>query len=392
MQYVIIGGGIAGTTAAENLRKLDPKSEITIIEREPYPLYSRILLPFYVKGKIEREKVFLKKQEWYVDNKITFMSGIEATKIDVKNKFVETSEGREIPFDKLLFATGGEPRLADYDLRGVSYFRTLDDADHMVSLIGEMMTLPEKDRHVVIIGGGFIALEYINIFEHLKIDTTVVIRSGGFWSRIMSEHSQKVLLEHTRKKGVKVLLNTPDFELVGTKAVKAVKLADGTQLPAQFVGFGIGVECEHNLYEDAGLECASGLIADKYLMAGSENVYTIGDVAEYDDKILERVLRQPSWLNAQQQARTVAKTMSGEKTVYEQVSSFSASLVGLPIVFVGDTSRKHADEIIEHKATDETSVELFMRKGRLVGAVMIGDVTDRAEITKAITNKSKLQS
>lgn len=390
MRHVIIGGGVAGTTAAEYLRKLDSTAEITIIELEPYRLYSRILLPFYIKGKIEREKVFLKKPEWYLEKNITLMKGVEVLEIDTRNRFVRTSEEREIPFDKLLITTGTEARLADYDMRGVSYLRTLDDSDHLVALLSEVMALPKKDRQCLVSGGGFISLEYINIFDHFKIDTTVIIRSDGFWSKLLSDHSKQVIKDHAEKNGVRVILNTSEFELLGEKELAGVKLPDGTEIPAKILGVGIGVYCDQKIFEKTKIDFGSGVTANEFLKTSVKNVYTAGDVAEFKDVIVGRTLRMPSWMTGQMQGRLIAETMLGEAKEYQQVSSYSAVIIGMNIVFIGDTSREHADEIIEHRATATTSVELFMRKGKMVGAVLIGDVTERTKITNAIKNQTTL--
>ena len=199
-RYIIIGGGIAGTTAAEQLRKEDPESEITILSEEQHPLYSRVLLPHYLLEKISREKVFMKSEAWYAEKNIEWMRGVLATKIDHANRFVETSEGRELPFDKLLITTGGEVSLLKEDRRGVSYLKTLDDTDHLFTLLSELKALPKKDRYAAVYGGGFIALEYINLFHHFKIPYAVLMRSDGFWSRMLSPASQKVLANHLSSK------------------------------------------------------------------------------------------------------------------------------------------------------------------------------------------------
>ena len=137
MRYLILGGGIAGTSAAEELRKRDAAAEIAIVSEEQHPVYSRVLLPHYVKGKIPRERVFLKKETWYGEQNIEWLTGVRATNIDVKNQSVALSDGRELPYDKLLIATGGEIRTLPFERRGVAYLRTIDDTDHLLQLLGE---------------------------------------------------------------------------------------------------------------------------------------------------------------------------------------------------------------------------------------------------------------
>ncbi|MDP2631204.1 MAG: FAD-dependent oxidoreductase [Candidatus Uhrbacteria bacterium] len=383
-KYLIIGGGIAGTTAAERIRKLDPTGAITIIDLEQHRLYSRVLLAKYVEGQIEREKIFLKREQWYSEQNIELMSGVEVVSIDAKNQFVLTSEGRELPYEKLLITTGGEVKLLPEDLRGVSYLRTLDDADHLIKLIAELRTLPSDQQAAAIFGGGFISLEYINIFAHYNINTTILMRSLGFWSRVMSKSTQDILLSHAVARGMAVKFEERDLSLIGKNEIEGLELKDGSILPTRLLGVGIGLEMKTKIFLDAGLEVQNGLLVNSYLETNLPNIYAAGDIVEFHDVIAGRRLRAGNWMSAIMQARAVASTMTGKRTEFRLVSSYSASLLGMQIVFVGDTSREHADEVIQHIEGDDHATELFVRGGKLVGGIMVGDTRERQEITKAI--------
>ncbi len=387
-KYVIIGGGIAGTTAAEELRKRDDSAFITIIEHEEHPCYSRVLLPHYVKGVVVREKVFLKKLEWYTQSRIELMLGTRVTAIDTTNKFVAIDNGRELPYDALLIAAGGEVNLADDDRRGVSYLHTLDDADHLLALLAEVRTLPKEERNAVVYGGGFIALEYINIFAHYGLPTTVVMRGNGFWSRTLSVHARELLTTHAKEKGVTLLTNVQDIALEGDKELTHVVTNDGTRLPAHIMGVGVGIHTDYSMLDSAKIAYNCGILANAHLETRVRDVYTAGDVAECDHALFGRCLQTGNWLNAQMQGRAVAKNMTGEPVAFNLLTSYATNLLGMHVVFIGDTSRSHADEVISHPpaggATATSSVDLFMRDGRIVGATMVGDVTLRAAVTKAI--------
>lgn len=386
-QFVIIGGGIGGTIAAETLRKRDADAEITLIGNEVHPVYSRVLLANYIEGKTERDRLFLKSPDWYIENNITYMSGIEAVKVDTKNKFVRTTEDREIPYDALLITSGAEVRLMNQDMRGVLYFRTLEDAENIMSTVKATMLRPENERNAVVLGGGFIALEFINIFHHFKLPTTVVLRSSGFWSKSLGEHAQKILERHAEKQGVKLVTNQSSTELVGNEDVEGVKLDDGSMLPASIVGVGIGMIPEFGFLKDSGVETNKGILVNEYLETNVPGVYAAGDVAEFYHKVIDRQFVLGNWTNAQMQARAAAASMTGERSAFELVSSYSANLLGKDIVFVGDTSREHADEIIQHAADEENSIEIFVRNGKIVGTVLIGDVAERTKFTNKIQNQ-----
>ena len=260
MTYVIVGGGIAGTTAAEELRKLQPDAEITIVSEEQHPCYSRVLLPHYLKGKVPRERVFLKKETWYAEKNIEWLPGTRVETLDVRNKFVLLSDGRELPYDKLLIATGGEVRPLVEDVRGVSYFRTLDDADHMAQLLRE---LPAGATGAVY-GGGFIACEYVNIYAHFGIPCAVAHRGAHFWSRVLDAESGALIAKKLEEGGVRVLPNAALRGFAGGAHVEAMETDQETVL-CGMVGAGIGIEPDLSWVKEAGVEVAHGIRANEYL-------------------------------------------------------------------------------------------------------------------------------
>jgi nitrite reductase (NADH) large subunit len=382
-RILILGGGIAGTTAAEELRKRDADCAITILEQEHHPLYSRVLLPHYVKGKIPREKVFLKTWEWYTQQRIEMMSGVRVEHIDVRNHFVTTSEGRELPFDVLILAGGGEMNVFGGEPRGVSYLRGIDDADELVQYLAEIRMKPEHERRAVVIGGGFIALEYINVFAHFGIASEVVMRGSGFWSQILSRRAQDILAAHATKHGV-ILHTNEVVEIFGDREVEGVRLGSGSVRPASVVGVGIGMHPDRRFYDECGIAIDRGICVNAYLETEHSGIYAIGDGAEFFDLHVGRSVVYGNWMNAQMQGRTVAKTMLGERTVFDCVSSYATQLLGMHVVFIGDCDRSVVDEIRVTMETNTSMVEEFYRNGRVVGAIFIGDVSSRAGITAKI--------
>ncbi|MFA6522006.1 MAG: FAD-dependent oxidoreductase [Patescibacteria group bacterium] len=384
--FVIIGGGIAGVTAAEELRKLDAEASISIIEREDEPLYSKVLLPKYATSEINREKLFLKKPEWYAKHHIEWFSGVEAIKIDAINKFVETSEGREIPFDKLLITTGLDVNLLGDDKKGVAYLRTLGDTDHLKELIAEAKATGKNT--VAVMGGSFIAMELINIFRHFGFDTTVLLR-GGFWSKSLSPESQAILRTHIESQGMKIIESKEIPELTGDMHLEGLKI-EGKEIPATILGVGIGLHPDLELFKSAGIECGAGILANEYLETNQQDIFVAGDVAEFMDLSVGRRRVSANWMNAIMQGRVVAQNMMGNRVAFELVTSYSAWLAGLSVVFIGDTSREHATEVRQTVLENEKAEELFLRNGILVGAALVGDISRRQELTDMIKNKTSI--
>jgi len=386
VKYVIIGGGIAGTTAAEELRKLDPESEITLISLEFHAVYSRVLLPHYVKAKVPRERVFLKKETWYAEQKIEWIVGESVTKIDPVNQHVALSDQTEVAYDKLLIATGGEVKLIEQDVPGVSYFRTLDDADHMLELL---RALPLEAR-AGIYGGGFIACEYLNIFKHFNIATTIAFRGAHMWSRALSSEAGELITNHLITNGVEVIPNAAVVEIHGEKIIEAFSVGD-KKISCHILGIGVGIEPDFSLMREATIDVQDGILCNQFLETNMPNIYTVGDVAEFLDERYGRHLLAGNWMNAQMQGRCVARNMFGERTVFNLVSSYATNALGLEIIFIGDTSRAHAAESRLIGSIEAGGIsELFVRNNRLVGAILVGRNSDRAVLTKLIQEQTEL--
>ncbi|MFH1433878.1 MAG: FAD-dependent oxidoreductase [Candidatus Uhrbacteria bacterium] len=387
MKYVIIGGGIAGTTAAEELRRADADAEITIIEQEEHPLYSKVLLPHYVLGKVEREKCFLKDEEWYEQNKIELMLGTRVTKLDTKNKFVETDTAREVPYDKLLITTGTEPRVIGGEPRGTCYFWTFDDTEHLLHILSEQ----DSGSSAVVYGGGFIACEFINIFANQGLPTTVVLRGKHFWNSILNDQVGEFFTKHLENNGVKVLSNTKFKETVGDLELLGVKTDQGT-IDCSIMGAAIGQQTDLGWIKDAGIKIGRGVLTNEYLETNTEDVFAAGDIAESYDPIAERQYLAGNWGRALMQGRTVAKNMLGKQTAYQQVSSYAINVLGLDVSFIGDTSKEAADEVIVRGDEAEGMTQILIRDNKVVGAAILGRNGDRGPLTRMIQNQESADS
>lgn len=381
MRYVIVGGGIAGTTAAEEIRKRDPDGEIVLVSEEMPPLYSRVLLPHYVIGKVPREKCFLKKETWYEEQKIEWSRGETAVRIDAKNKFVEISSAREIPYDKLLIATGGFPRDVPAEANGVSYLQTMDDADHLVNLL----SMAARDVSIgAVYGGGFIACEYLNIFAHAGLPSICFHRGTHFWSHILDVESGRLISEHLAKNGVDVRPETL-LSNVEEKDGRVLARTSSGDVLSDILGIGVGLERYLGWIERSGVKVEDGVRANAYLETSVEDVYAAGDVCEFDDVITGRATTAGNWTSAIMQGRVVAKTMTGERTPFRLVSSYATDVLGLDCIFIGDTRRDLATKIdVVGCVADGYIVQKFFDGNHLVGATLIGGNKDRAEITMEI--------
>ena len=170
--YLIIGGGVAGTTAAETIRSRDKEAGIAIVSDEPYRFYSRIMLskPNFFLEKIPFDQVWLKKESWYADNNVAFISGKKAVRLDPQKKAVTLDDGAEVSYEKLLVAVGGAARKYDVpgsEKRNIFYVRTLDDAKAIIETV-------KHAKHAVTIGGGFVSFEMCEMLRMAGIAVTLI--------------------------------------------------------------------------------------------------------------------------------------------------------------------------------------------------------------------------
>lgn len=386
-RLVILGGGIAGVTLADEVRRLTGEFEITIIERENHPLYSKVLLPHYLHGKTPREKVFLKTEAWYGEKNIEWLRGQEVLRVDEINKAVEISDGREIPYDVLVIAMGGDVKLADFDAPGVCYLRGIDDAENISATVARMRA-QKFPAHGVVYGSSFIALEFVNYFVGEGLKTTMVMRGAGMWSKdLLPEVSEKIL-SHIEKAGVQILRQIQITDAKDGDTGLEVVLDNGKSLKAGILGVGVGVAPELAALKDTAVAVDNGVVTDEFMRTNVADIYAIGDIAHFYSQTSGRHITTGNWVNAIMQAKALAQTLCKEPKSYNLVTSYTTMALGLAITFIGDTDKSFSDDV-RALEMGQSLVQVFDRAGATVGAVIIGPAMARPEITKAIELKQK---
>ncbi|MCR4324066.1 MAG: FAD-dependent oxidoreductase [Candidatus Curtissbacteria bacterium] len=419
VDFLIIGGSAAGTTAAEVIRGLSPDSTITIIEDEDHEQYSRVLLPHYIRGKVTREQVFLKKPEWYTDKKIDLLKGVKAVKLDPQNHKVVDDKGDEYQYGKLLIAVGGRVipfEVAGADLANILYMRTVDDADKIINAA-------KKSQRGVIIGGGFIGLEFASCFKLNGVsDVTILVREKYFWEGKLDEDSSRVLVAVLERNGVKVLTGKeverfepssshsrldPEFpdkidsRFRGNdnsdKRVGAVVTKSGKRLDAQVVGIGVGIRPNLEWLEGSGIEIGRAIKTNEYLETNLPDVFAAGDCAEFNDVIFERQHVLGNWANATNQGNIVGKNMGGQRTIFETASSYSINFFDGACSFMGVTEADFADEVVPRGSVEAGKMTQIYIKTiggvmRIVGATIINNPMEVSPLTAAIKSKTDISA
>lgn len=407
--FLIVGGSAAGTTAAEVIRGLAPKSTIVIVTDEDHEQYSRVLLPHYIRHKVNREQVFLKKPEWYQDKLIELIKGTRVTKLDSKGHKVTLANGEEIQYGKLLIAIGGyvvKLKVPGAELANVCYMRSIEDADKIVKVASQ-------SRKSVVIGGGFIGLEFTSCLKMNGVsEVTVLVIEDYYWQGKLDRDSSQVLQNTLEKNGVKVLTNeevgsfegrgsTPgaDSAALGVEPLNVVTKS-GKTFEVDVVGVGIGIKSDLSWLEGSGIKINRAIVTNEYLETNLPDVYAAGDCAQFWDVIFKRQHIMGNWANATSQGRAVGQTMAGLKTVFETASSYSINFFDPSTgsgqagscSFIGVTDEKFADEIIVRGSVENYKMTRIFIKTidgvmRIVGATVINDPSQVGPLTSAVKGK-----
>ncbi len=399
-KYLIIGGGAAGTSAAETIRQKDPVGEIAIISDEDHPLYSRVMLskPNFFLGKIPFNQIWMKGKDWYDTNKIIFIGGRTVTALDTEKKIVTLDDSKQISYEKLLISTGVRTRpwnIPGSDKKGIYSLRTLEDGKAIMEAI-------KTAKKAVTIGGGFIGFEMADLMKLAGLETTMLLREDYFWQPTLDDKSGKMIEDALSKSGIKIMKNAEVTEVVGGENVEGVMLKDGTKIDCDMIITGIGVVPPNldwlnvsraplgNSEPPKGTFDTSkaGIIANEYLETNIKDVWTAGDIAEYKDLLLEENIQLGNWVNAREQGRIAGLGMVGERTPFKFVSFYTTQGVGISIAFVGDSRPLPDRQIILRGSPETGSYERILvdTKGELVGATMINRTGEMSTISKLIEN------
>jgi len=384
---------VAGTTAAETLRQNDKEGSIAIISDEPR-FYSRIMLskPNFFLGKIPFDSVWLKSKEWYEENKIDFFENTKAQKLNCNSKTIELADGKILNYEKLLLATGGEARHSDLpgaEKKGVCYLRDLSEAQTLIENV-------KAAKQAVAIGSGFVSFEMCEMMRMAGLEVVLVMREPYYWHPLLDEESGKMIEEAMQKSGVKILRESEVSEILparhasqgdaggGNEKIEGVILKDGTKIECELALVGIGLECNLEWLKNAGVEINKGILANEYLETNVPDVYTAGDVAEFNDIVLGERIQLGNWVNAQMQGRAAALNMLGQHKPFKAVSFYTAQGFGLNIAMSGDVRVKPEYKIIRRGSPEINSLARIIAdvNNEIIGATFINRTQDMAAINK----------
>jgi NAD(P)H-nitrite reductase large subunit len=394
-RYVIIGNGVAGTTAADTLRKNDPNCSIHLFTNEPYPLYNRVSLPRFLQGVITEQKVMIRDFAWHEQRNIRLITETMLAEVNTEERVVVTDKGEVYLYDALLVATGGWANALRVpgasDTKYIYNFVTLDDTK---TIIARML----ESRTALAYGGSFISYELCDGFAVRKLDTTWLMR-GPYWLRNCLDREGADVVENIgRKFGVEIICGDEIASVVPKNGVPSyVKTKQGREIQADVIGVGLGITLNTRLLANTPVEIRSGIVTNEYLETNVPGVYAAGDVAEFYDPTIEAHHTMGTWDNALAHGRIVGINMAGGHEAYVDVPTYTSPLFDVNIAVVGTAESNNPElESISRREPGEKGNEnyrkLFFRENKLVGVVMVGSPKGRKKLVEIVKGQQVIET
>jgi 3-phenylpropionate/trans-cinnamate dioxygenase ferredoxin reductase subunit len=372
-QIVIVGASLAGAKAAAALREEGYEGRVVLIGAEAEHPYERPpVSKYYLRGEQEREKALVHDAAFYAEKDIDLRTGTEVEAIDVAGRTVTLAGGETVAWDRLLLATGAEPRrvpIPGADKEGVLYLRTLDDADRLRAAI-------QGGGRLAVIGAGWIGAEAAASARQLGAEVTLIERLDVPLETVLGPTVGRIYADAHREQGVELLTGAAVEAIEGNGAVEGVRLAGGRVVECSAVLVGVGVTPRTALAEAAGLAVDNGILVDANLQTSAPDVYAAGDVANHDHPFYGRRIRVEHWANALNQGPAAARNMLGAGQPYERLPYFYSDQYDVGMEYSG--LAKGDDQVVIRG--DESKRELiafWLEDGRVVAGMNMNvwDVT-----------------
>jgi len=386
--YVIIGDGIAGSSAAETIREEDADADITIVTDEGEALYNRILIKEFAKGKLPEAPISIHEPDWYTDRDIDLRLNTLVTDVDTDAHELHVHGGETLSYDKLLVATGGTPTqlpVGNSDAEGVHHFWTFQDARRI-------REHAEASHTGVVVGAGLLGIDLAAICGAQGLDAHYIMRGNRWWRYGLSLDGAEIVHRGLRERGVTPVFESgvDHFETDDDGNVVATVDAEGERYESEFVGVAIGLNFNTEFLQDTDVETDNGIVTDEYMQTTVEDVYAAGDITKFHDVILGEQAQNGSWGSAKQQGVVAAKNMVADDAVdeFRWVSSYSITHFDFPFLSFGFPEL--GDDDCERTYSETEWRRLTFKDGKLIGGVLIGNLAPQGQYKDLIRAEAKV--
>jgi 3-phenylpropionate/trans-cinnamate dioxygenase ferredoxin reductase component len=388
IDFLLIGGGMAGGNCAAELRRAGADGSVMIVGREADPPYERPpLSKEYLRGESKREDAYVNAADWYEDNDVELRTRTNVTGLDPNERIATLQGGEEVRFGKALVATGANVnilRLDGCEASGIHYLRALGNSD-------SIREQAEEAEQVLIVGGSYIGCEVAASLTAKGKKCTIVTMEDVALSRTFGEEVGRFFHDSLTSHGVEFVGGEELASFEGEGELTAIVTKSGKRFEGQMVVVGAGVRPDVMLAEKAGLDVDNGIVCDSKLETSVPGIFAAGDVCSYDSVVHGRRLRIEHWDVALQQGHHAARAMLGSDEPYTEVPYFFSDLADwVSLEYVGPA--KKWDEVVwRGSAADGEFSAFYLDGGRVAAAISVGrseDLTHARRLLEAGTDVS----
>ncbi len=386
-RYVIIGGGVAGVTAAQALAdQVSDQDEIHVLSTEPYPYYPRPLLWRFIAGTMEQEQLTFQPLSWYEEKGIQFHVDVEVTALDGEAHRLVLDDGSYMTYDRLLLATGARPFVPPCkgtDKEGVFTLRTLEDAQKIKAYV-------EHVSRAVVVGGGLLGLETARALHEAGLNVQVVEIADYLLPRQLDQEGAQVLRGQLEGQGLAITTGAVVEAVLGDGRAESVRTEEADVIEGELVLFSTGIRCRAKLARDAGLRVNRGAVVDKHMRTSWEDTFAAGDIAEFEGEI--HGIIPP----AMEQAEVAAANMiePGSEIYTGTLPTTTLEVAGARVTSLGEYNAEEdgSYRIVRYTDTEAGRYRKFvLRDGRIVGAILLND-PQRAGLARVLIDRDVVVS
>lgn len=410
-RHILIGSGPAAAAAAEAIRDADPRAEISVVTAERYGYYSRPGLAYYLAKEVPERALFPFAPTDFERLGLRMVHE-RAVRIDPAAHSVVLESGGQLPYDRLLLATGSwaiPVGVPGAELSGVTKLDDMHDARDLIER-------SRSAKAAVVVGGGITALEIVEGLCARRVKVHYFMRKDRYWGNVLSESESRIVEDGLLAQGVQIHHFTELSRIIGESGrVVGVEASDGTRVECDLVAAAIGVLPQKDLAEGAGLTCDRGVLVDPYLRSSEPDIFAAGDIAEIRDPLTGKGTVEVLWNTAVAKGRVAGHNMASASPVaYEAGTPLNVTrLAGFKITIIGavgggqdsdvrgivrgdsETWRHSGDSVMVESETGGAHVRLALGESTITGAVVMGDqalsfplqelIAERADVSSMMT-------
>jgi 3-phenylpropionate/trans-cinnamate dioxygenase ferredoxin reductase subunit len=383
VDFLLVGGGMAGASCASELRKRGADGSILLVGREPEPPYERPpLSKEYLRGDASRVDAYVNEPSWYEENGVELLTGKNVMSLDTEARTAKIQGGEEVAFGQALLATGAMVnilRLEGAENEGIHYLRAFGNAD-------AIRADAEGASRVVLIGGSYIAAEVAASLAATGTECTMVGLEEVALSRTFGTDAGRFFQEGLEAHGVTYVGGESVSAFEGDGRVSSVLTESGRAFECDLVVVGAGVRPDMMLAQRAGLDCDDGILCDSKLQTSVPGVYAAGDACSYDSVVHGRRIRVEHWDVSMQQGMHAARNMLGADADYDVVPYFFSDLADwASLEYVGPAA-EWDEEVWRGSREDGEFSVWYLQGAKVAGCLSVGRSEDLAEARRLLAD------